>query len=324
MVNQRVAGNDSTYSMQWVSFGIPEDDGILVKVATSGLHTITLNYDHYQGAAAHEFRDFKIMYSTDSVAFTDVIGSEYSFMTASPVWTLAAGRDASCLRTFVLPPAVDGKEVVYIKITLASEYRRNGTTVPTQPTYIKLDNILVTGIPGVPTPVTLASFTATGNKYGGATLHWVAATEQGSSHYDVERSYDGKAFIKIGKVSATNKAAATYSFDDNDFISDAAYYRLRMVDIDGAFAYSKVAMVKGNSSAIDAVSVYPNPATNVLHITANDAVNVNVMSIDGKQLMTAHGATSLDVSKLSPGMYLVQIYNAATNSLLKTTKFTKQ
>ncbi|WP_233559631.1 T9SS type A sorting domain-containing protein [Taibaiella sp. KBW10] len=74
----------------------------------------------------------------------------------------------------------------------------------------------------------------------------------------------------------------------------------------------------------DAVTIYPNPATNVLNITAQEAVNVTIFSIEGKQLMNAAKATSVDVSRLAAGTYMVQVRSAATNTLIKTLKFSKQ
>ncbi|MNT81411.1 hypothetical protein D3C72_2210050 [compost metagenome] len=72
------------------------------------------------------------------------------------------------------------------------------------------------------------------------------------------------------------------------------------------------------------INVYPNPATNVLNIVAQEAVNVSIFSIEGKQLINAANTTSVDVSRLAAGTYMAQVRSAANNTLIKTVKFTKQ
>lgn len=82
--------------------------------------------------------------------------------------------------------------------------------------------------------------------------------------------------------------------------------------------------VPANLFANDAINVYPNPATNVLNIAANEAVNVSIFSIDGKKVADAANATTIDISRLAAGMYMAQVRSAANNSLIKAVKFTKQ
>ncbi len=75
---------------------------------------------------------------------------------------------------------------------------------------------------------------------------------------------------------------------------------------------------------VDGVNVYPNPATNVLNIAANEAVNVSIFSIDGKKVADVTNASAIDISRLAAGMYMAQVRSAETNNLIKAVKFTKQ
>jgi len=69
------------------------------------------------------------------------------------------------------------------------------------------------------------------------------------------------------------------------------------------------------------VSVYPNPATSVLHIDAPVAVHAVVLAPDGRVALTANG-NEVNVSNLAKGMYLIQIYNEQ-NVLLGTARFSR-
>jgi hypothetical protein len=69
------------------------------------------------------------------------------------------------------------------------------------------------------------------------------------------------------------------------------------------------------------VSVYPNPATSVLHIDAPVAVHAVVLAADGRVALTANG-NEVNVSNLATGMYLIRIYNEQ-NVLLGTARFSR-
>lgn len=71
------------------------------------------------------------------------------------------------------------------------------------------------------------------------------------------------------------------------------------------------------------VQLFPNPATNVLNVTATEKVNVIIMSIDGKKLIEQKDAKHINVSNLVSGMYLIQVYGES-NNLLKAEKFVKK
>lgn len=70
------------------------------------------------------------------------------------------------------------------------------------------------------------------------------------------------------------------------------------------------------------VSLYPNPATATLNVASAEAVNVTIMSIDGKVMIEQKNAKSINVAGLTAGIYLVKIYDQ-NNMLVKTARFTK-
>lgn len=70
------------------------------------------------------------------------------------------------------------------------------------------------------------------------------------------------------------------------------------------------------------VKVYPNPTASVLHIDAPVAVNVTVMSPDGRVVSENKATKNINVSKLANGVYMLLIYDE-TNTLLRTERFSK-
>ncbi len=72
-----------------------------------------------------------------------------------------------------------------------------------------------------------------------------------------------------------------------------------------AFSTVDVNMLATNSK----IGIYPNPATSVLHIDAAQRVDVSVMSIDGKVLITQKNAVNVNISGLANGLYMIVIYD---------------
>lgn len=92
-------------------------------------------------------------------------------------------------------------------------------------------------------------------------LTWQVTDEQHVAYYSIERSYNGSFFEESGKAPFKNATTAlnTYSFTDHNLAAEAeVYYRIKQVDVDGKYLYSKIVSLKlAQSSAIQLV---PNPA----------------------------------------------------------------
>ncbi len=77
-------------------------------------------------------------------------------------------------------------------------------------------------------------------------LDWATSREESTSHFEVERSYDGRAFMTVGRVASAgfSEALRSYAFTDVSAAAGTLYYRLRQVDLDGAFTFSPVLQLR--------------------------------------------------------------------------------
>ncbi len=107
-------------------------------------------------------------------------------------------------------------------------------------------------------PVRLVSFSAQ-QLDGQVQLKWQSASEENTSHFDVERSADGQQFDPLLTKKAQGNSAALVSYNaiDNSPLSGTSYYRLKMVDLDGTFEYSNIVAVHAEGTVL--VRPYPNP-----------------------------------------------------------------
>ena len=111
-------------------------------------------------------------------------------------------------------------------------------------------------------PVTLKDLTATRLGNNKISVEWNVEYENNVAGYEIEKSLDGVNFKKVSFQNAysTNSTAATYNWIDENPFNGNNFYRIKMVDKDGQFKYSKVVFValnvKGN------ISIFPNPVEN--------------------------------------------------------------
>lgn len=122
-------------------------------------------------------------------------------------------------------------------------------------------------------PVELTNFTAsiTDNS---VILNWQTATETNNSGFEVERLQDSKNerlkdWEMMGFVPGfgTTTEPKSYTFEDCDVSYGVYYYRLKQIDFDGSFEYSKIVEVSvGNPIAFTLEQNYPNPFNSVTTI----------------------------------------------------------
>jgi len=173
---------------------------------------------------------------------------------------------------------------------------------------------------GAPLPVKLDNFDAA--KEGSSVkLYWNTSDEIGVKAYQVERSEDGLNFTTIGSVTAEKKK--TYTFVDAQPSASNNFYRLKMVDFDGAFKMSHVVSIKSKASLNILLS--PNPVVDrmlVQHPKAESNNRIQVINTDGKvlvqQAVPANAVqTSIDLSGFRSGLYHV-VFQSNSGSFSKT------
>ncbi|MBL7707391.1 MAG: T9SS type A sorting domain-containing protein [Taibaiella sp.] len=169
-----------------------------------------------------------------------------------------------------------------------------------------------------PLPVKLVSFTAHQKNCGVVALDWKTSKEEHVARFELQYSEDGNRFNTVKKVQAQNAAmGATYSATVEQ-AGKEGFYRLKTVDIDGAFALSHVTKVVLTCEA-NVISVSPNPALNAFNIAglATDA-EVVLYNMTGQQMLKQQvkaGESKVDITTLPAGNYNLIIrdaYNAGT------------
>ncbi|MBI5648762.1 MAG: M20/M25/M40 family metallo-hydrolase [Ignavibacteriae bacterium] len=181
-----------------------------------------------------------------------------------------------------------------------------------------------------PVPVTLAAFRAEPDGRD-VRLSWKTENESNNAGFHVERARiaDG-VFLPIGFVTGAGSSttAQTYTFTDPAPIPDVYLYRLRQVDTDGSTSTSHtVCAAVGSGRAMPYLAAYPNPASDLLTITAAtpdeqpmtltlyDALGRTAAAVPPRRLDGGLATERLNVSTLPAGMYLLTLETASGRSV---------
>jgi hypothetical protein len=181
-------------------------------------------------------------------------------------------------------------------------------------------------------PVQLVQFLATKNDDGSVKVSWATAQEQNSDYYEVDRSGDQVSWTSIGNVKAQGFASTTtnYFLNDKSPLDGIGYYRLKMVDLDGKFVYSKTVTVTTDNSRLPLV-IYSNPFSDQIRLKLNlskaQNLTMTVSDMQGKTYLTqSYQAQSGDnfVNMVPPvsssGMYILHIQGDTYNQTIKLEK----
>jgi hypothetical protein len=185
---------------------------------------------------------------------------------------------------------------------------------------------------GIPLSLHWTIFTGEINT-GGIKLKWEVEQVVNNDHFEIEHSTDGVNFSSIASIAANagvmNGSKIDYSFLHTTPANGIHYYRVRQVDADGKFSYSKTISFTLRNS-LPAVHLKFNPVHNELELINPGQQTISqllVMDVSGRLLMqqninSNNSSIRSGVHDLPAGYYLLQV-KKATGELVNTS-FIKQ
>jgi hypothetical protein len=191
-------------------------------------------------------------------------------------------------------------------------------------------------------PVELFSFISNMNGRN-IQLNWETKTEKNSNKFEIERTSLGNdkwAYIGSVKAAFLSNSPKQYSFTEKNLLAGKYQYRLKMIDNDGTFEFSKV--IEADITLpknFELNQNYPNPfnpSTKISYSIPNDSkVTLNIYSLTGEKVgelvnqVQSAGYYTVDFGNstvhknLSSGVYLYRL-NAVDKSTGKDYSFIKK
>ncbi len=159
---------------------------------------------------------------------------------------------------------------------------------------------------------------------GDVVLQWKTLSENNTKEFVVERGQYGN-FEPIGAVAAAGNTTEprSYTFTDEQPLPGRVYYRLKVVDFDGTFAYSDVISVVNCNGP--AVVIMPNPTVGTVQVVVEpdfvDQFPFRLLDAAGKEIQLrvarANGGWVLDMFDLPSGVYYLQDEQGNTHRIVK-------
>ncbi len=180
--------------------------------------------------------------------------------------------------------------------------------------------------PSLPLPVELSLFAAQVGKES-VSLNWQTETETNNYGFEIERSSaKNEGFEKVGFVTGNGNSNSVkyYAFTDKNPVAGKTVYRLKQIDYDGKYEYSKeIEVLYEGVKEFALEQNYPNPfnpTTIINYSIPEDAhVSIKVYNILGREISTLvnrerkGGSYSVEFNgaDLASGVYVYSIKSGA-------------
>ncbi len=184
---------------------------------------------------------------------------------------------------------------------------------------LAIDDFQISGPGNSPLPVEMLSFTGKAENERNL-LYWSTATESNNAGFEVQRSASGFDWENIGFVGGNGNSVVTrsYYFQDNNITSNLYYYRLKQIDFNGKFAYTKtISIARKSSTSLPVASLFPNPMTDFLIVefteklsdeVSFELIDLNVKTVFSANHPSAQSSYKIDFSALylPKGTYILK------------------
>ncbi len=202
-------------------------------------------------------------------------------------------------------------------------------------TYVQFDTIMSFSggtlaldlVSGSPLPLDLLSFKATAVDNHKTQLVWHTANERNVDIIEVERSVSGNSWEFIAMQKALGGYNNVYTAWDLNPLNGNNLYRLKMIDQDGSYNYSKIEKAYFANVGTAAIAVYPNPNSGSFTITAVGVVdakssNLYIYDVLGRLVYNAsltEGENTVELNNVANGVYKLLIQNGTRQYTQKVT-----
>ncbi|MFT3980371.1 MAG: hypothetical protein QM687_07875 [Ferruginibacter sp.] len=154
-------------------------------------------------------------------------------------------------------------------------------------------------------PVILENFSGQLNKNGSISLYWKTSAEINSSYFLLEKSTDGQSFASIAKINVSGVNGGGAAYNSTDYLPAAGnnFYRLKTVDLDGSFAYSRVINIVAKNKTAQSIAI-----TSAFAGNGNMQLNINSEKARTAVLGIMDGAGKILFSRnvaLNKGMNII-------------------
>jgi hypothetical protein len=144
--------------------------------------------------------------------------------------------------------------------------------------------------------------------------------EINNEKFEIQISNNGSNFLTIGSILGNGNSTTEidYTFEDKNPISGTNYYRLKQVDYDSHFEYSKIIRIQNSNFDL---KIYPSVGSFlVVDISNIESATMYFTRVTGENILIKEigdGLNVIDVSELTTGIYFITV---SVDGVLETQK----
>lgn len=172
----------------------------------------------------------------------------------------------------------------------------------------------------VSTPVSWLSFTSENKMNNEIILNW-QVEEYNVKSYIIEQSINGIEFKQLTTLESKGNGKNTYNFNLKNTSKESLYFRLKQVDLDGSFTYSKIVRVQNNRKS--EFTILGNPVKDVLNVSIDQSLvneTFHLLNTEGAILQVIKPIQTvfkINVSTYSSGTYFLRSSNGRSIRFVK-------
>lgn len=158
-------------------------------------------------------------------------------------------------------------------------------------------------------------------------ISWKAPGQITVRRYELEKSTDGENFNYVTSVAGTN---SNYNVTDNNIFENNNFYRVKIVDADGNYMYSRTTTLDTKSNA-NTIKVLPTQINQKLFIwvPANTTVSKAIIAdasgrtvVSNPMISNTSNLSAIETTNLPAGLYNISLQTNKGETI--KLKFNKQ
>ncbi len=173
-------------------------------------------------------------------------------------------------------------------------------------------------------PVELTSFNLEITKSGIIILRWSTALEINNEGFEIQHSRDGESWEMIDWITGVDNTfeVRNYSYNHEQPATGTNYYRLKQIDLNGEFEYSKVISIDASEKE-NTFRIAPNPAsgsgTIALSFEESSTKTITIYNSLGAkvyQTIAEEDQSNIEINlpSLSQGIYIAELISGRSRT----------
>jgi hypothetical protein len=167
-------------------------------------------------------------------------------------------------------------------------------------------------------PINFINITASFVNKTTSVVRWAVATPTvNANKFEIEFSTDGRLWTMLGTLPINNPNQGHYQFVHQSIPLGTLYYRIKEIDNNGPYVYSRIALLNNKADGSDFV-IFPNPANNYIQISAPkntilDKTTIELYDAKGRKLLQKQLTASsmeINIGTLPDGNYVIKVISS--------------